>query len=590
MFLYQLGIIIAKYVEMPAQVDTDIYYSQLPFPVVTVCNANPYKYTVIKGNPKYKDIADFYDYYLQVINNKTQGLENKYGLLDSPHEYDQAELAKDALATFSRSLGTSALSDAMYSFEELITECTYSSKPCYESDFEQFFDPLYGRCFSFNTASASQNYSAIRSGMKFGLKLLLTINQETPGGVTVLSDFLPSSEAAGARILLTERNQIVDLDNYGSYIGVGFQTSIGLLYESITRAKRPYGRCVDHHAYSEQYYKDVKHSMDTCISGCIQEKTVKACGCATPRLPKLDSQSWCTIDKLSCLASLKGSQETKTLPNMDPLKECGCDPGCEEIHYDATASLSRYPMLVYYPATPETPSKAPPTTTPATTTTKSNNGHGNGHGNGNGNGNGNQWSEWWSNLQSTTGTTDGVSSSTTRTSTTTDPVNGGNGNGGDDGIPDTTPAGFIVTTFGCDGHTDPFDANTQTNFTAIGIMQEACRLWYQENALILQIYFSDLKYNVYTEHSAYSISAAINDLGGQAGLWLGLSVISCVEVISLFVIMGMFCSYETRKKFCPKKRRDSLSDEEFDVPMDKPAPIHSSNTLKPPMELRPERL
>ncbi|KIH54171.1 hypothetical protein ANCDUO_15685 [Ancylostoma duodenale] len=41
--------------------------------------------------------------------------------------------------------------------------------------------------------------------------------------------------------------------------------------------------------------------------------------------------------------------------------------------------------------------------------------------------------------------------------------------------------------------------------------------------------------------SNFQISAVLNDLGGHAGLWLGLSVISVVEVCGLIILLLMYC-------------------------------------------------
>ncbi|CAJ0573848.1 unnamed protein product, partial [Mesorhabditis spiculigera] len=571
-FIYEFAIILIKYLQKPARIDTEIYYSALPFPVVTVCNTNPYKYTVIQGDSKYQEVADFMAHYLKVMNQDTTGLPDTYGLLALQYRYDREELARDILASFGRSMGNT-LTGAMYAFEELITECTFSSRTCYKDDFVEFVDPLYGRCFSFNTPAATQNYTVQRPGMKYGLKLLLTVNQQKPGGTQLLPDFLPTSDVAGARVALTDRDSIIDLDSYGFSAGVGYQTSIGMFYESIHRAERPYGHCIDHHAYSEAYFGDVKHSMDTCIAGCIQEDNVAQCGCASPRLPKLDAQSYCGLDKATCLAALKGNQENKDAPNMDPLTKCGCDPACEETKYSTTASLSRYPMLIYYPATPDSPSQSPSQTTtkkPKTKTTKKTTTAA-----------GWTWPSWWSSTPSST-TNSGATATTAFTDATTEQST-------TTVEEETKPPGFIVTTFGCDGHTDPFNAQS-TNTTVIRLMQEACREWYQNNALILQIYFADLIYNVYTESAAYSVSAAINDLGGQAGLWLGLSVISCIEVASFFLMLCMFAGWKTRKTVFPKKRRDSLSDEEMDG-FEKAPPLPSKVPQRPlPVELDPRTL
>ncbi|GMT36480.1 hypothetical protein PFISCL1PPCAC_27777, partial [Pristionchus fissidentatus] len=50
-----------------------------------------------------------------------------------------------------------------------------------------------------------------------------------------------------------------------------------------------------------------------------------------------------------------------------------------------------------------------------------------------------------------------------------------------------------------------------SNFQSI----EDCMNWYKQNGMIVNVYFESLEYQVLTEAAAYSLSAAINDLGGQ---------------------------------------------------------------------------
>lgn len=53
------------------------------------------------------------------------------------------------------------------------------------------------------------------------------------------------------------------------------------------------------------------------------------------------------------------------------------------------------------------------------------------------------------------------------------------------------------------------------------------------------------------------LSEAVNDLGGQAGLWLGLSVVSIVECIGLCLILLLFCV--TGKRMSGMHDRDEVS-------------------------------
>ncbi|KAL6730601.1 hypothetical protein Aduo_001563 [Ancylostoma duodenale] len=440
MFIYQLYMMISKFIQFPVGVNTEIFFEEQPFPVVTVCNSNPYKFSVISNDSKFKKILKLMDTYEMAVS-KSLSSADTYGLYERmalPYERDQR--AREALALEAAQLSEATLKRALYTFDELITDCTFSGKKCSAGDFTRFLDPIYGACYSFNEDSAL-TYSTNRAGMKFGLKLLVTVSQET---TAMVSDFLPTTSMAGARVAIHPRGALPSLDNSGINVGVGYQTAIALTSTRTRRAKRPYGRCVDKEPDSTNLYKGKTYTLETCFFGCRQRDTIKKCACANPRFYKGSTDVWCspTKDKLDCLQSLRGDQISTTAKNICPLTECSCDPPCLETAYITTASIAKFPAGNYFVATDNT---------------------------------------------------QGVAGS-------------------------------------CDDQNANFSGFPHT-----------CRDWYENNALLLQVFFETLKYESYTESPSYGISAVLNDLGGHAGLWLGLSVISVVEVCGLIILLLMYC-------------------------------------------------
>ena len=69
---------------------------------------------------------------------------------------------------------------------------------------------------------------------------------------------------------------------------------------------------------------------------------------------------------------------------------------------------------------------------------------------------------------------------------------------------------------------------------------------------VLQIYFEDLTTNLMEESAADKGSSLVSDLGGQLGLWLGISMVSIMEVV--------ICFYSCcgKKKFSLKAMRNKL--------------------------------
>ncbi|GMT07342.1 hypothetical protein PENTCL1PPCAC_29516, partial [Pristionchus entomophagus] len=63
---------------------------------------------------------------------------------------------------------------------------------------------------------------------------------------------------------------------------------------------------------------------------------------------------------------------------------------------------------------------------------------------------------------------------------------------------------------------------------------QACIDWYKRNGLMIHVYFETLEVQSYAQGSTYPLVALISDISGHAGLWLGMSVVSVVELIALF--------------------------------------------------------
>ncbi|GMT30522.1 hypothetical protein PFISCL1PPCAC_21819, partial [Pristionchus fissidentatus] len=97
---------------------------------------------------------------------------------------------------------------------------------------------------------------------------------------------------------------------------------------------------------------------------------------------------------------------------------------------------------------------------------------------------------------------------------------------------------------------------------------EECNSWYQKNGLILQVYVDSLQYTKWTQGATLSLLNVLIEIGGNAGLWLGISFISCLELIGLVGIVFYQCLTCRRRKRetqlnderNQRKRRDSLSD------------------------------
>lgn len=77
----------------------------------------------------------------------------------------------------------------------------------------------------------------------------------------------------------------------------------------------------------------------------------------------------------------------------------------------------------------------------------------------------------------------------------------------------------------------------------------SCLEWYQKNTLLVEIYYERMNYQVLTESPAYSLVNLVSDVGGQVGLFLGMSIISVIELLTLILLLLCYCAtHKSRKR------------------------------------------
>ncbi|GMT30721.1 hypothetical protein PFISCL1PPCAC_22018, partial [Pristionchus fissidentatus] len=321
-FVYQLYTMIALFLKFPNAISTVISIEQQKFPAVTICNMNPYK--KIGGlTPFDRNLTEFMNYYETVYAIASTVFKQSFQGLATTWERDtRARDVVNMIAAQHKGL----YNDSLYQFDEIIADCTFNGFSCSQSNFTEYIDPSYGRCFTFNNDLKS-DLSVSRAGKSSGLSLLITVHV-----VVHYPTEFPSVEGAALTV------------------GVGYTTAVAITAAEYKLAKKPYGTCIDNDSAERNYYlvsrhPGYKYSSLTCYNSCRQRYVYEKCGCHNPRFFGPASASFCapTPANVACIDGLKGDQYNATQKNMDALIDCACKPPCGEMTYAMTSSMSSFP-------------------------------------------------------------------------------------------------------------------------------------------------------------------------------------------------------------------------------------------------------
>uniref|UniRef100_A0A8C3VAV1 Epithelial sodium channel subunit beta n=1 Tax=Catharus ustulatus TaxID=91951 RepID=A0A8C3VAV1_CATUS len=398
---WQWGILINTYLSYNVTSSLSIGFKTMKFPAVTVCNANPFKYSEVKPLLKELDrlieaalerilqpgnssdsvyppldlelwnqmplvlidehdkdnpiILDIFETNQTAMGSQTpspflgSGPQNARGRLCSQGSdnctYRNFSSAAQAVTEWYILQATSILSKVPlhdrirmgYQAEDMILACLYGAEPCNYKNFTQIYHPDHGNCYIFNWGMDEEALNSSNPGAEFGLKLILDISQQ---------DYIPYlSSAAGARLMLHQQKSFPFLKDQGIYAMAGTETSIGVLVDELERMGYPYSDCTVNgsdvpvrNLYS-QY--NTSYSIQACLRSCFQNHMVESCGCGHYMFPLPEGVNYCNNEDYPgwayCYSSLRSSIKQRQIC-IDSCKET-----CNDTQYKMTISMADWP-------------------------------------------------------------------------------------------------------------------------------------------------------------------------------------------------------------------------------------------------------
>ncbi|NXY72527.1 SCNNB protein, partial [Glareola pratincola] len=398
---WQWGILINTYLSYNVTSSLSIGFKTMKFPAVTVCNANPFKYSEVKHLLKELDrlieaalerilqptpgnssenisppldldlwhqiplvLIDEHDKDNPVIldifesnqgaagnlstggNQTTEGNETACSHQGSDNcTYRNFTSAAQAVTEWYILQSTSILSKVPlqerirmgYQAEDMILACLYGAEPCNYKNFTQIYHPDHGNCYIFNWGMDEEALNSSNPGAEFGLKLILDISQQ---------DYIPYlSSAAGARLMLHQQKSFPFLKDQGIYAMAGTETSIGVLVDELERMGYPYSDCTMNgsdvpvkNLYS-QY--NTSYSIQACLRSCFQNHMIEICGCGHYMFPLPEGVNYCNNEDnpgwAYCYSSLRSSIRHRQIC-IDSCKET-----CNDTQYKMTISMADWP-------------------------------------------------------------------------------------------------------------------------------------------------------------------------------------------------------------------------------------------------------
>ena len=365
------------------QVTVEVVPTPVPFPAISLCNMrnlDPFILNTI--NRKFLQNPDPV-YHINTSDNSfvREYMRNtaKYGPLwyDYQEEYPYMFQEVFSRTTYSANIPDHVINEAAVHLDEFVVNCYFGEHSCNRSrDFERFFDAYYFNCFTYNAPGGIDNF-AMSEGIDNGWTSVLFSGSgmlDKNEDIRVLPGLHESRSAVaaseGVRVVIHPPGTIPFPFTEGFDVPPGFSASFGIRPRRIKRIGPPHGNCTLSNPFgilSERY------RIMSCQKMCLQKHIINVCHCKDIALPDPPEGTFeepvrscrdtsefpdlcmynATDECLRKLFDLYGRiqciRDAKDwlTKNTTLMTGCQCFPPCDEIFYDVSYSLSKWPASGY---------------------------------------------------------------------------------------------------------------------------------------------------------------------------------------------------------------------------------------------------
>ncbi len=391
-------------------------------------------------------------------------------------------------------------------YDGLVVSCKYKGRPCTKDNFKYFMHPTFINCYTFQSNDTDNSGgNNLLVGPQNGLSLVL---RSEPNPNFMYTTVENTGNVDSIRVAIHPKNTVPFLMNKGFNLEPGKSTSISLMMKRYERLGSPYTKCKKPQTF-ELDSRTFKATNNDCREKCIVQTLRDQCNCTSTFFEDLtiSDHDYCLAYQEGMGAEVLNNRsycETNFIQTLPDLKCDHCIWDCHEIDYDVQIAFSDWP----HENKIQNFMKKFMSVRPCTDTIKA----------------------YYATLQKKASISHDVCPDTSYSNDTRLPFSM------------VAIAGLIEDPTELFVYARPdfldvfrYEMDVPKTYYSVSNIADLNTKWVKDSFYRLNVYFRQSTVEEHTQVASFSFADLWSGIGGILGLWLGISVMTIIELVSFVV-------------------------------------------------------